>query len=396
MTTSRRRQRNSNSDVLGRFLRWWGHELAAMVPPALRPKNRPSHHMLWVEKERDELVFWRFSGQARHETGRLNISAGSTPELKIAFDALRNKAGAGPVGICLPANQLLRKEITLPLAATENLSQVLGFELSRQTPYTVDQAYYDQRVLREDRSSNRLNVLLGVAPKLIVDEVLAYLTAWGVRPHAIAARDELESSESCLNLLPVKLRPKPSRAKYWLYAAMTSVTLILFAALLGIPLWQKRQVVIALQPVLHEAQQKAGAVDMLRREQEHLLADYNYTVERKLTVPATVGLLEEVTRLLPDSTWLQQLEIHGAEISLQGNTRSSAKLVGLFEQSSLLENANFKSPLVKVAGGEERFQLVAAIKPIDFAEALAWQRNLEVTKKPTKAVRKTVQPYSTQ
>jgi len=37
-----------------------------------------------------------------------------------------------------------------------------------------------------------------------------------------------------------------------------------------------------------------------------------------------VALLEEVTRILPDNTWLQQLEIHGADITMQGNTGSSA------------------------------------------------------------------------
>jgi len=64
----------------------------------------------------------------------------------------------------------------------QNLTQVLGFELGRQTPYTADQAYYDQRVLREDRSNNRLHVLLGVAPKNRHRRNLAYLSLGRKRP----------------------------------------------------------------------------------------------------------------------------------------------------------------------------------------------------------------------
>ncbi|MFZ3261037.1 MAG: PilN domain-containing protein [Thiobacillus sp.] len=385
-----------------RFLRWWGRELAALVPPALRPKNRPSPSVLWAGMEQGALVLWRLAGQKRSEIGRVNLAAGDAAAHKIAFDALLNKAGGRSVGVCLPATQVLRKQVILPLAAAENLTQVLGFELGRQTPYTADQAYYDQRVLREDRSNNRLHVLLGVAPKTVIDEILSYLTAWGVTPQAVVVSDELESSGSCLNLLPARLRPKPSHAGYWLYGAMAGVTLVLFAALLVAPLWKKREVVIALQPVLAQAQQQADAVDALKREQERLLAEYNFPTEHKLAMPAKVALLEEVTRILPDNTWLQQLEIHGADITMQGNTGSSASLIGLFEQSSLLENANFKSPLVKVQAGrtqagqaqagEERFQLAAGIKATDPAGALATLRGLHEIKLPAKAGKQPAKP----
>lgn len=354
--------------------------------------------MLWVGAEPGVLVLWRLAGQKRSEIGRVKLAEGDTAAHKIAFDALRSKAGARPIGVCLPPTQVLRKEVVLPLAAAENLPQVLGFDLGRQTPYTADQAYFDQRVLREDRSGNRLHVLLGVAPRAAVDEILASLTAWGVTPQAVVISDELESSGHCLDLLPPRLRTRSGRSGHWLVAAMAGVTLILFAVTLAIPLWKKREVVIALQPKLAQAQQQAEAVDVLKQEQERLLAEYNFPIEHKLATPARVALLDEVTRILPDNTWLQQLDIHGAEMSMQGNTASSAKLIGLFEQSALLENANFKSPLVKVqpgrgqAGqvqaGEERFQLAAGIKPVDPVAALATLRGLHEDQKPAKATRK--------
>jgi general secretion pathway protein L len=384
MTSSRRRQRKSRNAVLGPFLRWWGRELAALVPPGLRPQNRPSPLMLWVGMEAGALVLWRLDGQKRYEIGRVNLAAGDAAGAKIAFDALHNKAGASPVGVCLPSAQVLRKEVILPLAAAENLNQVLGFELGRQTPYTVDQAYYDQRVLREDRSGNRLHVLLGVTPRTVVDEILSHFTNWGVTPYAVVVSDELESTGDCLNLLPPGLRPKPSRARYWLYAAMAGVTLLLFAVLLAIPIWKKREIAIALQPILARAQQQADAVDVLKREQERLLAEYNFPIEHKLATPAKIALLDEVTRILPDNTWLQQLDIHGMEVSMQGTTSSSAKLIGLFEQSALLENASFKSPLVKGRDNEERFQLAAELKVVDLAVALAAQRDLVEIKMPVK------------
>jgi general secretion pathway protein L len=384
-TSSRRSQRKRRNASFARFLRWWGRELAALVPPALRPRNRPAAGMLWVGLESGALILWRLAGQKRSEIGRIDLASGDAADHKIAFHALHGRAGTRPLGICLPPSQVLRKEVVLPLAAAENLAQVLGFELGRQTPFTADQAYYDQRPVREDRGNNRLHALLGVVPRSAVDEILAHLSDWGVTPNAVAVSDELESGGDCLNLLPPRLRLKPRRTGYWLAAAMAGVTLALFAALLVIPLWQKREVVIALHPVVDRARQQADAVDTLKREQERLLAEYNFPTEHKLAIPAKVALLEEVTRILPDNTWLEQLDIHGGEISMLGHTSSSAKLIGLFEQSALLENASFKSPLVKVQGSEERFELTAAIKPVDLAEALVLLRGLHENDKPAKA-----------
>ena len=392
MTSSRRRQRKSRKAFLGQFFRWWGRELAAWVPPGLRPRNRPSPRMLWAGMDAGSFVLWRLDGQKRYELGRVNLAVGDAPSAKIAFDALRVKAGGRPVGICLPSAQVLRKEVVLPLAAAENLNQVLGFELGRQTPYTVDQAYYDQRVLREDLGSKRLHVLLGVTPRTGVDEILAHFRNWGVTPHAVVASDELESAGDCLNLLPPGLRPKADRSEYRLYAAMAGVTLVLFAALLAIPILKKREAAMGLEPLLTQARQQADAVNVLKQEQERLLAEYTFPFEHKVATPSRVALLEEVTRILPDNTWLQQLDIHGMEVSMQGTTSSSAKLIGLFEQSALLEGASYKSPLVKGRENEERFQLAVESKAIDPAVALAAQQALHEIKKPAKAAGKPGKP----
>lgn len=382
-TSSRRRQRKRGNASLMRFLRWWGRELAALVPPALRPKKRPPARLLWAGMDNGALVLWRLAGGKLSELGRIDLATGEAADHRIAFRALHDRAGARRLGVCLPAAQVLRKETVLPLAAAENLHEVLGFELGRQTPFTTAQAYHDQRVLRADRAAQRLHVLLGVAPRAEVDPLLAHLAEWGVTPRAIVARDELEGGGNCLDLLPPRLRPKTGRAGLWLGVSMAGVTLALGAILLAIPLVKKREVVIALHPVVASAQRHAAAVDALKHEQERLEAEHNFPVQQKLAAPSRVALLEEITRILPNDTWLQQLEIRGNEVSMIGVTQTSAKLIGLFEQSALLENAHFKAPLVKGQGGEERFQLGATLKAIDPATALQALRSLHEPPRPS-------------
>lgn len=385
----RRNRKQPQSSPILRLLKWWARELGDMVPAVLRPRIRPPSKLLWAQVDAGHLNLWRWSRGGKQTIGQLPLDAAHANEQKVAFDALLSRAGRPPLGVALSDAQILRKKLGLPLAASQNLRQVLAFELGRQTPFTHDQAYFDARTLSEDRARQSLQVELVVAPRQQLDELNACFKAWSVSPQFIAIESELASNGDCVNLLPPELRPRPGTARYWGYAAMASVTILLLAAVLLYPLWQKREIAIALLAPLSHAQQRAHVVEGLKKEQERVLAEYNYPGEAKLARPPVVAMLEEISRLLPDNTWLQQLDIKSQEISLQGNTTGSSRLINLFEKSRLFADAQFKSPLVKAPGGEERFQLAAAIKPIVMNEALAEQRaaadSAKMTSKKAKA-----------
>ncbi len=75
--------------------------------------------------------------------------------------------------------------------------------------------------------------------------------------------------------------------------------------------------------------------------------------------------LEELTRVLPDDTWVQQLDIKGKELQIQGETASSFRLIGLFEQSAMFHDASFRAPLIKgQSSGSERYQLALQMQPM--------------------------------
>lgn len=383
----RRNRKQPQSSPILRLLKWWVRELGDMVPAGLRPRIRPPSKMLWVQAHEGHLSFWRWARGGKQSVGQLPLDATHASEQKVAFDALLSRTGRSPLGVALSDAQVLCKQIGLPLAASQNLRQVLAFELGRQTPFTHEQAYFDARTLGEDRARQSLRVELVVAPRQPFDELNACLKAWGVSPQFMAVESELAGNADCVNLLPPEQRPKPNSLRYWGYAAMASITLLLLAAVLLHPLWQKREVAIALAAPLAHAQQRAHVVEGLKQEQARVLDEYNHPGEAKLARPPVVAMLEEISRLLPDNTWLQQLDIKAQEISLQGNTTGSSRLINLFEKSRLFADAQFNSPLVKAPGGEERFQLAAAIRPIVVSDALAAQREADLAKANAKAAK---------
>ena len=66
---------------------------------------------------------------------------------------------------------------SLPIAAEDNLRQVLAFEMDRQTPFKADQVYFDYRLGEREAAARNLQVELIVVPRAPLDADLAKLTA---------------------------------------------------------------------------------------------------------------------------------------------------------------------------------------------------------------------------
>jgi len=143
---------------------------------------------------------------------------------------------------------------------------------------------------------------------------------------------------------------------------------VLLALALFIPMWRKRETVIALQPLMTKAQQEAAATDRIARELERQVNDYNFLLAKKHAKYPVLAYLEEVTRLMPDNTWAQTLEIRTAgknrEIQVSGETTSSSRLIEILEQSKLLQNATPKGTVTRGSTpNSERFTIAAEARP---------------------------------
>jgi general secretion pathway protein L len=141
--------------------------------------------------------------------------------------------------------------------------------------------------------------------------------------------------------------------------------LLLALAALIAPVVIKREAVSQVLPWVEKGKRAAEATDSLRKELESRVAEHNYLLKKKQELPPVVLALEELTRILPDDTWVQQLDIKGTELQIQGETASSSKLIGLFEQSKMFHDAGFRSPLTKGQGASaEHYQLAAELRPV--------------------------------
>ena len=140
-----------------------------------------------------------------------------------------------------------------------------------------------------------------------------------------------------------------------------------------VPLLQKRQYAIGLTALNAEAGVQAQAADKLRQQLERMQNDYNYILAKKYAYPSAVHVLDEVTRVLPDDTWITQLELKASgraketqhDLYLRGESGNAGKLIALLEESKLVELVTPRSPTTKIQGSAgEIFDLGARLRSL--------------------------------
>lgn len=270
---------------------------------------------------------------------------------------------ARPLALTLPKDSVLQKNLTLPLATEENLRQVLEFQLEQLTPFAPGDVYFGYEVLARDFERGQLKIAFVVTPRDAVDAAVKTLEGQGSPVHAVFV-EELLNRGQLINLLPRRLVNAPSPlwqgANLWLFL----LSGILVLATLAMPLVIKREAVIQLLPWVEKGKKAAEAVDVVRRELDVRIEQHNFVLEKRRATPPVIQVLEELTRVLPDDTWVQTIDLKGKELQIQGETASSVRLIGLFEQSPLFKDASFRSPLTKgQTSGSERYQLSLQVRP---------------------------------
>jgi general secretion pathway protein L len=84
--------------------------------------------------------------------------------------------------------------------------------------------------------------------------------------------------------------------------------------------------------------------------------------KRKQSTPSSVMVLEAISRVLPDNTYVTELRIEGDKIQVVGMTQDAPSLVRLMEQSPQFTRATFFAPTTRAPNEPgERFHIEAHI-----------------------------------
>lgn len=348
---------------LGAFWSWWVGELREMLPPRVRGKLMPRAERVYLELDGSDLIVSQGTAQDKKEaSARYSLDHPDAGAVTLsAGDEMHQRARQ--VVLCLPADKALTRTLTLPLAAEENLREVLSFEMDRQTPFTADQVYYDFSVLARSAAEGTLTVDLVLTTRRTLDDLLARLGNRGLFPDLVTVEHREAGSFASVNLLPVDRRQRKSVTPWLVNFALGTLAVLLLVSAAALPLLDKKQQIEALEPSLKTASAKAEEARQLRKEVERLTANSRFLTDKKQSSLTVLEIMDELTRILPDDTWITRLDIKGSELQIQGQSSSAAAVIPLIESSSILQNPSFRSPVTQVPrSDDELFHLSAEIR----------------------------------
>jgi general secretion pathway protein L len=324
------------------FWRWWTGELKAMVPRRLRPWLLPRDTSLFVYPSGGG---FRVSCSINGQYQDLGMLPGPGDETPLPEEIERLLPSVGHISLCWPEGDALLRNVSLPGETRERLADVIGFELDRLTPFRAEQVYFGHHLLGQDTQANTLEVEIQVVPRPAADRAIGALAQRGLTVSALVldtgARDDLSTG---MNLAPGLGRSGPGkgRRRPWLLAAVAAILLVVA---LAIPQYRNLERIEQLEQVLESERAGALAASQMRDALQALREEGKRFATRRAQNPTLVETLDELSRVLPDGTWLTSAEIRQDRARIQGLSDSASGLIALVESSPLFRNAEFTAPV---------------------------------------------------
>jgi general secretion pathway protein L len=358
---------NTSIDLdLAKFFRWWTDELSFLVPTKLQKLLGGASEYLILARDEMGLSAVHLGPDGERTLGRFTLDEDGARMRERLLEENPELAEARVV-LRLTARQALRKTIKLPMAAEENLSQVLAFEMDRLTPFKSDQVYFGARVAARSPATRQVTVDLVLTPRGKLDALLDDLAAWGWRPDIVDMADH--AAPGAYNLLPEKYRPAKSPWPRIANIALAVIIVVLMGTLAMQPILSARSEAENLEEQVRKTGKTAKEVEDLRQQADNLLHQTRFLQNKKRTEPVLVDMLEELSRVIPDNTWLNGLQYKDRRIVVQGQSPSASSLIELIEASAHFKNTSFVSPVTKDSGsGLERFQIASDVINGRFSE----------------------------
>jgi general secretion pathway protein L len=262
--------------------------------------------------------------------------------------------------VFMKSDRVLFRAIDFPMQATDFLDGMIRAQIDRLTPWTASDAVFGITP-PVPIANERIAMTLAATSKQEIQPLLELATDFG----AASVTGLVETQAVGEVALPVRLFDRPLIGAV---GPAISLPQLLRLTLLGAGLAAAISLAISAyvgsaldaeqQELQHRIAQRRAAlrIDQPGGSAETLLA------KRKQSSPSSVMVLEAISRVLPDTTYVTELRVEGDKMQVVGLTQDAPSLIKLMEQSPQFTRATFFAPTTRAENEPgERFHIEAHI-----------------------------------
>ncbi len=343
-----------------RMIRWWLGELQALLPDRWQEMLDHARRRLTLSVASPDIILSLEETHRIKELWRFQPDSDSPLLQQQLVDLLLEyEVSEVPRFLLLDIGEVLTKELLMPAAAAPNLEQILTFEMDRHTPFKAEEVYFGWRIV-EQRSDEQMRVMLYATPRVMVNRLFETLREANLAPSGV---DVFDGGRTLgLNLLPADRQARIINRKTQLnqFLALGAATLLVLTMWLSLAL--RSHQAEELNDAIAAVRDAAMAVQRIRSQMIDTSKAAGFLTVRRGQSPLAIEVLAEITRQLPDDTYLDRLVIGETSVQMQGKSKNAQQLIELMNKSNMLSSAAFRgSTRLDPRSGMEIFEVNAQI-----------------------------------
>ena len=326
----------------------WSREMASFVPASVRSalSRDPSEHTfqlrgkdLWIKSNLTQA--W------------LPVSTDGPSRIGLFGRAISSAALEVPIGRCHI------KEVKLTQAALGKADDLLGFELELATPFKRADVLSGWYQVGADEANRKTLIHHVILKRSTVANSIAQIQKVGLPVSGVYTIDETGKRYPFNLLTPQEVRSaRVVRLFRKLMRPGALIAAVLLCAALVLHVTSQFQVLEKLDGALTKAKVEADEARSRKATSDTLFSQLREVRERKNTNVALTAIWEELTKVLPTSTWLSDIRFEDNTIIIDGQSANASELISALSRSPVLSGAAFASPVTRdPQRGTERFQI---------------------------------------
>ena len=343
--------------TIGEVLAHWTDTVATGVI-ALASRFVSPRLVRLVEDDKPDTFALEGAGKAAGDPQRVTFANG-----RFSGADLAGSVKGSRIELVLRPSRFLVRPLELPARANEFIEGIVRVQIDRLTPWTAAEAVFGCGT-PVTAGSGKIVTTIAATTRANTEPYIAGLAALHPASLSIFTRAGEETRElikvfeqQARGLLD---RPRLSRLLRLVLAGVTA------AAVLSTAAGAVMQNYLDSRQAELTAELTARRIALRLDRQGADSSPFAVLARRKHETQASVIAIEELSRILPDHTYVTELHIDGNTLQIAGITHDAPSLIRLIEQSPHFTRATFFAPTTRAPSDPgDRFHIEARLEPVN-------------------------------